>query len=93
MTQTSTPKFVEEVAIEVMKTNNAIELFQTMEIVNMNMGNLTMEVNILKDKLVTGKKEKVRLQEEFDKEKDFQKGYKYNVEIWRKNMVEVKQKK
>ncbi len=37
----------------------------------MNMGNLTMEVNILKDKLVTGKKEKVRLQEEFDKEKDF----------------------
>jgi len=61
MTQTSTPKSVEEVAIEMMKTNNAIELFQTMEIVNMNMGNLTMEVNILKDKLVTRKKEKVML--------------------------------
>ncbi len=32
------------------------------------------------------------LQEEMDKEKDFQKRYKQNVEIWRKNRVEVEQK-
>ncbi len=32
MTQTSTPKSMEEVAIEVMKVDNAIQLFQTMAI-------------------------------------------------------------
>jgi hypothetical protein len=60
-TQTSTPKFVEEVATKVMKANKVAELFQTMAIVSMNMGNLTLEVNILKNKLVTGEKEKVML--------------------------------
>jgi hypothetical protein len=29
------------------------------------------------------------LQEELDKERDFQKGYKRNVEIWRKNKAKV----
>ncbi len=72
MTQTSAPKSVEEVVIEVMKANKAIELFQTMAIVNLNMGNLTLEVNTLKNRLVIGEKEKVVLQEELDKEKDFQ---------------------
>jgi hypothetical protein len=32
------------------------------------------------------------LQEELDKEREFQNGYKHNVEIWRKNRVEVEQK-
>ncbi len=32
------------------------------------------------------------LQEELDKERDFQKGYKHNVEIWRKNKTKVEQK-
>ncbi len=86
-TQTSTPKFVEEVATEVMKANKVDELFQTMAIVNLNMGNL-----ILKNKLVTREKEKAMLQEELDKERDFQKGYKHNVEIWRGNRAKVKQK-
>ncbi len=80
-TQTSTPKFVEEVAVEVMKLDKATKLFQTMAIVNLNMGNLTMEVNILKHKLVTREKEKAMLQEELDKEREFQKDYKHNVEI------------
>ncbi len=54
---------------------------------------LTLEVNTLKNNiLVTVEKEKVVLQEELDKDKDFQKGYKHNVEIWRKNRVEVEQK-
>ncbi len=53
------------------------------------MGNLTMEVNTLKKRLPIGEKEKAVLQEELDKERDFQKGYKNNVEIWRKNMTEV----
>ncbi len=44
MTQTCTPKFVEEVAIEVMKVDKTVELFQTMAIVNLNTGNLTLEV-------------------------------------------------
>jgi hypothetical protein len=46
MTQTNTPKYVEEVAAEVMKVNNVVGLFQTMAIVSLNMGNLTLEVNI-----------------------------------------------
>ncbi len=47
-TQTSTPKFMEEVTVEVMKANKVIELFQTMTIMSLNMGNLTLEVNTLK---------------------------------------------
>jgi hypothetical protein len=48
---------------------------------NLNMGNLTLEVNNLNNILAIGEKEKVVLQEELDKERDFQKGYKHNVEI------------
>ncbi len=92
MTQTSTLKFVEEVATNIMKANEVAKLFQTMAIVNMNMGNLTLEVNTLKNKLALGEMEKAMLHEELDKEKTFQKGYKHNVKIWRKNRVEVKQK-
>jgi len=72
---------VEEVNVEVMKIYKVVELFQTMAIVNLNMWNLTLEVNILKNSLAMGEKEKAVLQEELDKEKDFQKGYKHNVEI------------
>ncbi len=39
-----------------------------------------------------GEKEKAVLQKELDKERNFQKGYKHNVEIWRKNKGEAKQK-
>jgi len=59
---------MEEVVIEVMKVDKAIELFQTMAIVNLNMGNLTLKVNALNNKLVIG--EKAVLWEELDKEKD-----------------------
>ncbi len=45
------------------------------------MGNLTLDINILRNKLVKGEKEKVVLQKESDKEKEFQKRYKHNVEI------------
>jgi hypothetical protein len=45
------PKFVEEVVTKVMQVNKTIELFQNMAIVSMNMGNLTLEVNNLKNKL------------------------------------------
>jgi hypothetical protein len=51
---TSTPKFVEEVVAKVMKVDKAVELFQTMAIVTLNMGNLILKVNTLKNKLVTG---------------------------------------
>jgi hypothetical protein len=47
MTHTSTPKSMEEVVVEVMKANKVVESFQTMAIVNLNMGNLTLEVNTL----------------------------------------------
>jgi hypothetical protein len=56
-----------------------------MAIMRLNMGNLTLEVNTLKNKLAMGEKDKEVLQEELDKKKNFQKGYKHNVEIWRKN--------
>jgi hypothetical protein len=48
-----------------------------MAIVSMDMGNLTLEVNILKNKLAIGDKEKAVLHEEIDKERDFQKGYQH----------------
>ncbi len=85
MTQTSTPKSVKEVIVGVMPTQKVVELFQTMAIISFNMGNLNMEVNNLKNKLATWEKEKVVLQEELDKEREFHKGYKTNVEIWKKN--------
>ncbi len=91
-TQTSTPKFVEEVAAKVTKANKATELFQTMAIVSLNMGNLIMVVNNLKKKLIVGEKEKAMLQKKLDKQRDIQKGYKHNVKIWRKNKLEAEQK-
>jgi hypothetical protein len=39
-----------------------------MAIVGMNMGNLTLEVNTMKNILAMGEKEKAVLQEELDKE-------------------------
>jgi hypothetical protein len=62
-----------------------------MAIINLNMGNLNLEVSSLKNRLATWEKEKVVLQEKLDKEKEFQKGYKHNVKIWKKNKVEVEQ--
>jgi len=50
---------VEEVAIEIMKVDKVVELFQTMVIVSLTMGNLTLEVNTLKNKLGTWEREKV----------------------------------
>jgi hypothetical protein len=47
---------VEEVATKVMKVDKTIELFQTITIVNLNMGNLILEVNTLKNRLVVGEK-------------------------------------
>ncbi len=93
MTQTNTLESVEEVATEVMQVDKGIELFQTMAIVNLNMENLILEVNNLKNRLATREKEKVVLQEELDKERNFQKGYKHNVEMWRMNRAEVEPKK
>jgi bacterioferritin (cytochrome b1) len=63
-----------------------------MAILSLNMGNLNMEVKSLKTRLAIGEKEKAVLEEELDKERDFQKGYKHNVEIWKKNRAEGKQK-
>jgi len=62
---------VEEVAIEVMQVDNAVQLFQTMAIVNLNMGTLNLEVSSLKNRLATKEKEKVVLQVKLNKEKDF----------------------
>jgi hypothetical protein len=53
MTHISTPKSMDEVATEVMQANKAIQLFHTMIIMSMNMGNLNLEVSSLKNKLAT----------------------------------------
>jgi hypothetical protein len=71
MTQTSLPKSAEEVAIEIMQVDKVVELFQTMVIMSLNMGNLILEVNSLKNRLVIGEKETAVLHEELDKERDF----------------------
>ncbi len=47
----------------------------------MNMGNLNLEVISLKKKLTTEEKEKVVLQLKLNKERDFKKEYKHNIEI------------
>jgi hypothetical protein len=52
---------VEEVVVEVMQANKVVELFQTMAIVSLNMGNLILEVKNLKNRLATREKEKVNL--------------------------------
>jgi hypothetical protein len=52
---------MEEVAIEVMKADKVAELSQTMAIMSLNMGNLTLEVNTPKNRLAKGEKEKVVL--------------------------------
>jgi hypothetical protein len=44
---------MEEVVVEVMQFNKVVELFQTMVIMSINMGNLKLEVNSLKNKLAT----------------------------------------
>jgi len=58
-----------------------------MAIVNLNMGNFNLEVNNLKNKLTMKEKGKVILKVELDKERDFQREYKHNIEIWRKNIT------
>ncbi len=75
-----------------MQADKTSELFQTISIENMNMGNLTLEVNNLKNRSTTKEKEKAILHEELEKEKIFEKGYKHNVEIWRKNRAQAEQK-
>jgi hypothetical protein len=52
---------VEEVVAKVMKADETIELFQTMVIVSLNMGNLTLKVKTLKNILAMGEKEKAVL--------------------------------
>jgi hypothetical protein len=71
MAQINTPKSIEEVVAKVMQAYKAIKLSQTMAIVSLNMGNLNLEVNSVKNRLATWEKENAILQEELDKEKDF----------------------
>ncbi len=59
------------VGVEVMQVDKAAELFQTMVIVNLNMGNLNLEVISLKNKLAMKEKETIVLYVELDKENDF----------------------
>jgi hypothetical protein len=60
-TWTSTPKFMDKINVELMKIDKAVELFQTMAIVSLNMGNLTLEVNSLNNRLAMREKKKVVL--------------------------------
>ncbi len=83
---------MEKVVAKIMKADKAAELFQTMAIMSLNMGNLALEINTLRNILFMGEKEKAMLQEELDRQRKFQKGYKHNVEIWRKNNAKAKQK-
>ncbi len=83
---------MEEVVAQIMKTNKATRLFQTTAIVSLNMGNLTLGINTMKNRLVMGEKEKAVSQEELAKERDFQNWYEHNVEIWMKNRAKVELK-
>ncbi len=48
---------------------------------SLNMGNLNLEVSNLNNGLAIKEKEKASLQEELEKERDFQKEYKHNIKI------------
>jgi predicted secreted protein len=54
-----------------------------MAIVNLNKGNLNMEVNNMKNTLATKEKENATLLKELEKERNFYKKYKHNIEIYR----------
>ncbi len=75
-----------------MQTYKVTKLFQIMAIVSLNTGNLNMEASNLKNRLATWEKEKAILHEELDNERNFQKGYRWNVEIQGKNKAHVEQK-
>jgi hypothetical protein len=62
---------VEELIAKIMQAQKAAELFQTMAIINLNMGNLNLEVNNMNNKLAIGEKEKAIQHEELDRERDF----------------------
>ncbi len=87
-TQTSTPKSMDEVVEEVMQADKEAKLFQTMAIVSLNMGNLNLEVNSLKNKLDTKEKEKVILQVELDKRGTS----KRNISITQKSRGRIRQR-
>ncbi len=93
-TQTSTPKFVDKVVVEVMQIDKIVKLFQTMAIVSLNMRNLNLEASSLKNRLAIEEKEKEKeiLQVELDKERDFQREYKHDIKIWMKNKTKNGQK-
>jgi len=59
--QNLTPIFVEDLAIEIMEGNKNIEMFQTMVIINLKMGNLGLKVQSLKTILTTIEGEKQHL--------------------------------
>jgi hypothetical protein len=52
---------MEEMVVEVMQVDKATKLFKIMAIVNLNMGNLNLEVSNLKNRLATKVKEKAVL--------------------------------
>jgi chromosome segregation ATPase len=83
---------VEEVVAKVMQVNITTKLFQTMVNMSLNMGNLNLEVNSLRNILSTEEKEKAKLQKELEKKKDFQMEYKQNIKIWRKQKTKNEQK-
>jgi hypothetical protein len=56
--QNLTPKSMEELAKEVLGSNKIVEMFQTMAIVNMRMGNMGLEVMLFKTRLIKVEEEK-----------------------------------
>jgi len=51
--QNFTPKNVQYMADDVLKSNKIVQMFQVMAIINLKMGNLGLEVQTLKTKLGT----------------------------------------
>ncbi len=50
--QNLTPKFIEELAKKVLGSKKIVEMFQTMAIVNLKMGNLGLEIKSFKTRLI-----------------------------------------
>ncbi len=67
-----------------MQVDKVVEVFQTMAIVNLNMGNLNLEVSSLKNRLTIKGEKEGNIIRRIGEGEGLLEGYKHNIKIWRK---------
>ncbi len=82
--QNLTLKFVEDMAIDVLESNKTIEMFQTIAIVSLKMGNLGLKAMSLKIRLTIVEREKKGLFKQMQNEQEGYDKYKKQMGGWKK---------